>query len=435
MTNNGIKWGSDAPNSFGFSWTDPGNTNTNPSPQSFSKGFGSAPQNPWLGINPGNELSWWNRFTDSLGFTNHQGRLQNQYDLAAAQWQSEYDLAMADRQYNTPAEQVERMRAAGLNPDLNGGQNISPGESELANNKANQKTIEPIRELDSAMSVFGKAMQFAASFLQGGVGIALDTVSTLADFHSKDMSTMDSVLGSIKNELVNDYVGRINTSDRKDAFLKATGKEQQDILNEFLFNEDGEDNEYEGIKYRTSTAFKTRRAQKYAEQRLHEYVRNDRFRQDVESRLGSNAEERMATAKAVGAVEALSSTGDDLFDAMQIVAESYYKEWKKLSRLNQKHYDNQYNVELSLSPQAQAAGINAGYWNTSLEYRKNTIGSSFQTEVMGKLLNAYKNGNKAAGALLFGYQTMSSQAGLIGTLGSAALRKAPVINKIYPRIY
>ena len=56
---------------------------------------------------------------------------------------------------------------------------------------------------------------------------------------------------------------------------------------------------------------------------------------------------------------------------------------------------------------------------------------------MGKLLKAYKNGNKAAGALLFGYETMSSQqgVGLLGTLGSAALRKAPTINKIYPRIY
>ena len=430
---NGNNGGSNAPNSFGFTF--PVNTNIGTSPNSISKG--SAPQNPYVGIDPHYELSWWNRFTDALGFTNYSGRLENQYNLAAAQWQSEYDLAMQDRSYNSPEEQVKRMRAAGLNPDLNGGQNISPGESELANNEANQKTIEPLRELDSAMSVFGKAMQFAASFMQGGLGIALDTVSTLADFHSKDMSTMDSVLSGLKNELVNDYVGRINTSDRKDDFLKATGFEQQDILNDFLFNEDGEDNEYEGIKLRTSTAFKTRRAQKYAQDRLHEYVRSDRFRQDIESRLGTNAEERMATAKAVSSVEALSSTGDDLFDAMQIVAESYYKEWKKLSRLNQKHYDNQYNVEVNLSPQAQAAGINAGFWNTSLEYQKNTIGSSFQTEVMGKLLKAYKNGNKAAGALLFGYETMSSQqgVGLLGTLGSAALRKAPVINKIYPRIY
>lgn len=400
-------------------------------------GANKSPQNPYVGIDPHNELSWWNRFTDALGFTNYSGRLENQYDLAAAQWQSEYDLAMADRQYNSPQEQVERMKAAGLNPDLNGGQNISPGESELANNEANQKTIEPIRELDSVMSVFGKAMQFAASFLQGGLGLTLDTFKTLAGFHSSDMSSMDSVLGSIKDELVNDYVGRINTSDRKEAFMKATGKEQQDILNEFLFNEDGEDNEYEGIKYRTSTAFKTRRAQKYAQDRLHEYVRNDAFRQAVENKLGSNAEERMANAKAVSSLNALASTGDDLFDAMQIVAESYYKEWKALSRLNKKHYDNQYNVELNLSPQAQAAGMNAGYWNTSLEYQKNTISSSFQTEVMGKLLKAYKNGNKAAGALLFGYETMSSQqgVGLIGTLGSAALRKAPTINKIYPRIY
>lgn len=386
----------------------------------------SSPQNPYVGINPYKELSWWNRFTDALGFTNYSGRLENQYDLAAAQWQSEYDLAMQDRAYNSPEQQVERMRAAGLNPDLNGGQNISPGESEMANNEANQKTIEPIHELDSVMSVFGKAMQFAASFLQGGLGLTLNTVQTLADFHTKDMSSMDSVLSGLKDELVNDYVGRINTSDRKEAFMKASGKEQQDILNEFLFNEDGVDNEYEGIKYRTSTAFKTRRAQKYAQERLHEYVRNDRFRQDIENRLGANSEERMANAKAVSSLNALASTGDDLFDAMQIVAESYYKEWKALSRLSKKRADNDYNVELGRNTAAQAAGINAGFSNTSLEYKKNTISSSFQTEVMGKLLKAYKNGNKAAGALLFGYQTMSSQTrpGLVGALGSSVLRRA-----------
>lgn len=399
---------------------------------------GSTPQNPWLSVDPHNELSWWNRFTDSLGFTNYAGRKENEYGLGAAQWQSEVDLAMADREYNSPEEQVARMRAAGLNPDLNGGQNVTSGQSEMANNEANQKSIEPIQQLDNVMSVFGKAIQFAASFLQSGVGLTLNTVNTLADLHTKDMSSMDSVIGGLKEELIEDYVGRINQSDRKDAFLKATGKEQQDILHEFMFNEDGEDNEFfGGLAHRTQGAFKTRRARQYAMDRLHEYFRNDKFRQDIESRLGSNASEKMATAKATSSLNALASTGDDLFDAMQSVAEAYYKEWKALNKLSTKRANNDYMVEFDRDTAAEAAGRNASFKTMSLEYKKNSIASSFQTEVMGDLLKKFKAGNKAAGALLFGFQALMSQSGgnVMSSAASSIFAKQPVVNKIFPKTF
>ena len=46
---------------------------------------------------------------------------------------AEYDAAIVqkayDEQYNQPSEQVARMNAAGLNPDISGGENINPGEA------------------------------------------------------------------------------------------------------------------------------------------------------------------------------------------------------------------------------------------------------------------------------------------------------------------
>ena len=111
-------------------------------PNSTRSSSGTSPMNPYNNIDPNKSLSGWNRFTDWLGFTNHSGQLNQQFDLLSNQWESEYALALQDRDYNSPQAQMERMRDAGLNPDLNGGQNLTPGESGLANNEANNQVPE-----------------------------------------------------------------------------------------------------------------------------------------------------------------------------------------------------------------------------------------------------------------------------------------------------
>ena len=86
----------------------------NPNPGKYSE------NNPYAGKSTAGLLSKWNEFTDSLGFTNHAAQLAFNQNQAAAEWESQHNLALEDREYNDYASQVERMRAAGLNPDLPG---------------------------------------------------------------------------------------------------------------------------------------------------------------------------------------------------------------------------------------------------------------------------------------------------------------------------
>ena len=56
MFNNDFYGGSNAPNSFAFTF--PLNNNPITSPNSSSKGPGNGPQNPVLSVDPANELYW-----------------------------------------------------------------------------------------------------------------------------------------------------------------------------------------------------------------------------------------------------------------------------------------------------------------------------------------------------------------------------------------
>lgn len=71
----------------------------------------------------------WQNFLTSLGFRTQADAWQENMNVQAA----EYDAAIAqklyDQEYNDPQSQVARMRAAGLNPDLNGGDSIDSGHA------------------------------------------------------------------------------------------------------------------------------------------------------------------------------------------------------------------------------------------------------------------------------------------------------------------
>lgn len=75
------------------------------------------------------QKSPWQNFLSALGFRTEADAWQENMSVQA----SEYDAAIAqkqyDEQYNDPLAQVERMRNAGLNPDIDGGSNISSGQA------------------------------------------------------------------------------------------------------------------------------------------------------------------------------------------------------------------------------------------------------------------------------------------------------------------
>lgn len=103
-----------------------------PSPYS-SQAKAPSDLNPYKDLDPSQNLSIVQRLLDALGFTNNLGRLQYQQAVASNQWESEYALALQDRDYNDYVSQVQRMKAAGLNPDFLG---VSGYESSIAGNTA-----------------------------------------------------------------------------------------------------------------------------------------------------------------------------------------------------------------------------------------------------------------------------------------------------------
>lgn len=94
---------------------------------------GSPSANGLYALNPYRNQSYvkspWQNFLTSLGFRTQADAWQENMNVQAA----EYDAAIAqklyDQEYNDPQSQVARMRAAGLNPDIDGGSSIDPGQA------------------------------------------------------------------------------------------------------------------------------------------------------------------------------------------------------------------------------------------------------------------------------------------------------------------
>lgn len=94
---------------------------------------GSPSANSLYASNPYRNQSYtkspWQNFLTSLGFRTQADAWQENMNVQAA----EYDAAIAqklyDQEYNDPQSQVARMRAAGLNPDIDGGRSIDSGQA------------------------------------------------------------------------------------------------------------------------------------------------------------------------------------------------------------------------------------------------------------------------------------------------------------------
>lgn len=62
----------------------------------------------------------WDRLVNWFGFRSGYDKAQEQYNLAGAEYNAQLEQLASEEKYNSPAEQAQRMREAGLNPDLTG---------------------------------------------------------------------------------------------------------------------------------------------------------------------------------------------------------------------------------------------------------------------------------------------------------------------------
>lgn len=130
---------------------------------------GLASANPYS--NPQYRQSWMQKFLSKLGFrTNYDAYLESM-NLQA----KEYDNALLqkeyDEKYNSPIEQAQRERAAGINPDLSG--DVSAGEASPMGDDGNP----PVAPVADDLQIAGQFASGVLSAVQAAFGIFGDIQS------------------------------------------------------------------------------------------------------------------------------------------------------------------------------------------------------------------------------------------------------------------
>ena len=74
-------------------------------------------------------VSPWQKFLSALGFRTQADAWKENMTIQANEYDAGILAKQADEQYNSPTAQAQRMQAAGMNPNLNGGQSIDSGSA------------------------------------------------------------------------------------------------------------------------------------------------------------------------------------------------------------------------------------------------------------------------------------------------------------------
>ena len=125
---------------------------------------GLAEANPYANVSY--KRSWWQSLLSNLGFrTNYDAYLEGM-NLQAQEYENALLQKQYDEEYNSPIEQANRERLAGLNPNLTG--NISSGESSPLGDDGNPPVPPQADDLQMITGFAGAVLQG----VQGAVGLA-----------------------------------------------------------------------------------------------------------------------------------------------------------------------------------------------------------------------------------------------------------------------
>lgn len=148
--------------------------------------------------NPYRQLTYnqsgWQRFLSGLGFRTSYDDFVEQAQINAA----EYDAGIASMQfqneYNSPAAEANRMRAAGLNPDLQGIQDVaeSAAPTEDPNGMPAQDSGQQAQQAWSAFQSFG---QLVVSSMTAGMSLY------------KEFIGLDLLKGQIEGQSIENHKG------------------------------------------------------------------------------------------------------------------------------------------------------------------------------------------------------------------------------------
>lgn len=173
-------------------------------------------KNPYLGTqyeeqwnsnpyaNNNREDSVWDRIGNLFGFRTGADKWQDELDVRSQEYDAQLASVVREEEYNSESAKVARMKAAGLNPDLQG-----LGDASSASEMTEPETSpESAAESSSALDSVGKFISLGAGFTESllkignmflsleqqgllNEGLATDNASALVDLVNGTGSTFD----------------------------------------------------------------------------------------------------------------------------------------------------------------------------------------------------------------------------------------------------
>lgn len=122
---------------------------------------------------------WYSMTGTSAAGTN----FYNQREQSAAEYMSQILDAHRQQEYNDPAAQMSRQKAAGLNPELNGGQNISSGETGDVAPDDTPPVVQPTDDLEAGSQI----MSIGLSIFQN----VFSAVGAIQQIHGQSLANSE----------------------------------------------------------------------------------------------------------------------------------------------------------------------------------------------------------------------------------------------------
>ncbi len=148
----------------------------------------------------------WQQFLSMMGFRTEADSFRDNMQVQAAEYDAQMALMQYENEYNSPAQQVARMRAAGLNPDISGGNGIDSGNT----NGPGQDPSTPMQTTHEEgmlgqiatglMSIFSSAVGIVSNF-QGIKGKSIENQILAIKRDKEDLGLSTSLNDYAKDSL------------------------------------------------------------------------------------------------------------------------------------------------------------------------------------------------------------------------------------------
>lgn len=167
----------------------------------------------------------WDKLGDFFGFRTSQDNYREEMQNRANEYDSQLLSTAREEKYNSESEQVSRMRAAGLNPDLLGTSSASTAS------EFNESDSSPVPSDNS--EILGNMVNVATSL----IGISKDLYSLKglsADIASKNINNIDNLMSSAQNFWLNNF-GDLTSNGVPDNFVDVVNSKIKNYSNDKKF--------------------------------------------------------------------------------------------------------------------------------------------------------------------------------------------------------